>query len=63
MMTTWEQVLLGIVALALAFFFWPGVKASLERSRQAEQRDWLAVLLPIGAVVLFVILLVVMARS
>ena len=63
MMATWEQVLLGIAALALAFFFWPGVKASLERSRRAEQRDWLAVLLPIGAVVLFVVLLVIMARS
>jgi uncharacterized membrane protein YidH (DUF202 family) len=63
MMATWEQILLGIAALALTFLFWPGVKASLERSRQAQERDWLAVLLPIGAVVLFVVLLIVMVRS
>lgn len=63
MMSTWEQVLLGIAALVLVFFYWPGVKATLERSRQAKQRDWKAVLIPVGAVVLFVILLIVMSKS
>ena len=63
MMSTWEQVLLGIAALVVVFFYWPGVKATLERSRQAEQRDWKAVLIPVGVVVLFVILLIVMSKS
>lgn len=63
MMSTWEQVLLGIAALALVFFCRPGIKATLERSRQAEQRDWKAVLIPIAMVVLFVVLLIVMSKS
>ena len=63
MMSTWEQVLLGIAALVVVFFYWPGVKATLERSRQAEQRDWKAVLIPVGVVVLFVVLLIVMSKS
>ena len=63
MMSTWEQVLLGIAALVVVFFYWPGVKATLERSRQAEQRDWKAVLIPVGMVVLFVVLLIVMTKS
>jgi len=62
-MSTWEQVLLGIGALILLFFFWPGVKATLERSKQAENKDWKGALLPIGFVVLFVVLLIMMVKS
>lgn len=62
-MQTWEQVLLGIAALILVFVFWPGIKVAMERSRQAENKDWQGVLLPIGLVILFVILLVVIAKS
>jgi len=58
MMETWEQILLGILALLLILWFRPGIKAALERSRRAEHKDWKAVLLPIGLVVLFVIFLV-----
>jgi hypothetical protein len=62
-MSTWEQVLLGAGALIILFLFWPGVKATLERSRQAEEKDWKSVLIPIGAVVLFVIMLIIMAKA
>jgi len=59
----WEQILLGIGAVVLLFLFWPGAKAALEKSRQAENPDWKGALLPIAAVVAFVILLIIMTRS
>ncbi len=62
-METWEQLLLGAFAILLIFFFRPGIKAALERSRQVEEKDWKGALLPIGAVVLFVILLIALARG
>ena len=61
-MEIWEQVLLGAFAILLIFLFRPGIKAALERSREAE-KDWKGALIPIGLVVLFVVLLIAMARS
>lgn len=55
--STWEAILIGLIALLVIFWYSPGIKASIERSKQAEA-DWGAVLLPIGAVVLFVIFLI-----
>lgn len=54
---TWEMILLGALAVLLIFWFRPGIKAALERSREAE-KDWKAVLIPLALVVLFVILLI-----
>jgi len=62
-MAIWEQVLLGIGAFILVFLFWPGVKVALERSKQAEHPDWQGALLPIGAVILFVALLILIVKS
>lgn len=53
---TWETLLVGVIAILVILWFRPGIKASLERSRKAE-KDWKAVLVPLGLVVLFVILL------
>jgi len=62
-MQVWEQILLGGAALILLFLFWPGVKIAMEKSRQAENRDWMGVLVPVGLVVLFVVMLIIIARS
>ena len=62
-MAVWEQVLLGVGALILLFMFWPGVKATMERSREAKERDWQGFLLPIGLVILFVGLLIYLAGN
>jgi hypothetical protein len=62
-MEMWEQVLLGIGAFAILFMFWPGAKAAMERSKAAENPDWKGALIPIFLVVVFVILLVFMAKS
>ena len=62
-MALWEQILLGMGGVLLFFFFWPGAKAALQRSKEAENPDWQGALLPIGVVVLFVIVLIVLAKS
>ena len=62
-MAIWEQVLLGIAAFIMAFLFWPGVKAAMERSKSVENPDWKAALIPLALVVLFVILLIFISRK
>ena len=62
-MAIWEQVLLGITGILVLFLFWPGVRTAMEQSRKAENPDWKGALIPIAAVVLFVILLIAVARS
>ena len=59
-MSTWEMVLMGALAILVLFWAGPGVKAMLEKSRQAEERDWAGLLVPLLLVVAFVILLVKM---
>ncbi len=61
-MTWWQQVVLAGVVLLVLWWTLPGVKAALERSRQAERRDWRGVLLPVGVVVIFVLLLIALVR-
>jgi hypothetical protein len=58
-MSTWEMVLLGALVVLVLFWIGPGIKPMLEQSRQAE-KDWTGLLIPIIAVILFVILLVSM---
>ncbi|MFQ5660811.1 MAG: hypothetical protein ACE5GZ_10300 [Gammaproteobacteria bacterium] len=62
-MSGWEQVLLGIGAFLILFFFWPGVKTAMQRSKEVENPDWQGALVPIGIVLLFVIVLIMFARS
>lgn len=56
-MALWEKILLGALVLLVLFWFRPGIKAALEKSRQAE-KDWRSVLVPIALVILFVIFLI-----
>lgn len=62
-MEIWEQLLLGALALGVFFLFRPGISKAMEQSRQAENKDWQGALLPIGLVVLFVIVLIMLARG
>jgi hypothetical protein len=57
-MSTWEALLLGVLVVLVLFWMGPGVKVMLERSRQAETRDWRGFLWPIVLVVLFAFLLI-----
>ncbi len=58
-MQTWEQIAVGAIAILILVWFLPGVKATLERSKQAE-KDWPGLLIPMAFVVgliVFVIML------
>ncbi|MCZ7597783.1 MAG: hypothetical protein M5U09_08685 [Gammaproteobacteria bacterium] len=58
-METRQQIILLLIAGVVAFLFFPGVKRMLDQSEKAE-KDWPAVLIPLGLVVLFVILLIML---
>ncbi len=60
-MALWQQILLGVLALAIFLWFRPGLKAAMQRSAEAP-KDWKAVLLPVAAVIIFVILLIYSVR-
>ena len=62
-MELFEQVLVGILAIAVLFLFWPGAKEAMRKSREAENPDWASALIPIGIVVLFIVFLVILART
>lgn len=56
------------IALAAIFIFmiirmWPAAKEWMENGPRAQKGDWAAALLPIGAVVVFVIFLIMMVRG
>ena len=55
-METWEQILLGVFALIVLLWFFPGIKPMLEKSKAAP-KDWPGLLIPVGLVVLLVIFL------
>lgn len=57
-MELWEQLLLGTMGLLMVFFFFPGIKATLERSKNAEEKHWGTVLLLAIALVGFVLFLI-----
>jgi hypothetical protein len=60
-LSTWENVLLGAVALLVIFWMRPGIKAALERSKTAKS-DWPGLLVPLALVVLFVMALIAMVK-
>lgn len=62
-MELFEQVLVGILAIGVLFLFWPGAKAAMRKSREAENPEWSSVLIPIGIVVLFIVFLIMLARN
>ena len=55
----WENIFVGLMAVGLIFWMRPGIKASVERSKEAES-DWMGFLLPIAAVIIFVVFLITM---
>ncbi|MBT8130178.1 MAG: hypothetical protein KJP10_09305 [Gammaproteobacteria bacterium] len=57
-MELWEQIALGAVALLVLFMFGPGIKATIERSKNAEEKHWSTVALLAVVLVAFVVLLI-----
>jgi TRAP-type C4-dicarboxylate transport system permease small subunit len=50
------------VLIMLLFYLWPTYKAWQENGPKAEKGDWQAVVLPLAAVVGFVIVLIMLVR-
>ncbi|MCQ8116030.1 hypothetical protein [Methylomonas rosea] len=59
MLSTWENLILGALALLLLFWMQPGIKAALARSKQTPS-DWPSVIVPLLMVVMFVLFLIAM---
>lgn len=57
-METWQQILTALLLVAMLFFIWPGVKASIERSKQAQEKHWGTFILIALALAGFVALLI-----
>jgi hypothetical protein len=57
-MELWEQLLLGVMGLGIVFWFFPGIKATMEKSKNAEEKHWGTIALLAAALVAFVIFLV-----
>jgi len=55
----WENMLMALMVLGILFWMGPGIKASVQRSKEATP-DWMGFLLPIAGVILFVIFLIEM---
>ena len=58
-MALWEKMVIGIAAVLILLWMLPGTRNMVEASRDAP-KDWMGVLVPIAAVVLFVVFLAVM---
>lgn len=61
-MDLWMQIALGGLALAALLLFGPRIGSAVRDSPKGTARDWLGLLLPIGGVVLFVAVLILLAQ-
>jgi len=57
-MELWEQLLAGAIALLVLFFFFPGIKATMEKSRNAEEKHWSTLVLITIVLIAFILLLI-----
>jgi len=57
-MALWEQIAMGAMGLLVVFFFFPGIKATMERSKNAEEKHWGTLALIALLLIAFVFLLI-----
>ena len=58
-LSLWENLLLGVMVLGVILWMRPGIKSSMQQTREAKS-DWMGALIPIGFVVIFIIFLIAM---
>ncbi|MCK5336829.1 MAG: hypothetical protein KAQ67_11735 [Gammaproteobacteria bacterium] len=58
----WIQITSVLFLVAMAVFLFPRVKHAVANSPKAEKGDWMSIILPIAAVIGFVILLIMMVQ-
>ena len=57
------KIAVAAVLVLLLLRLWPAYKQWQERGTKAEAGDWMAAILPLGAVVLLVVILIAAARA
>ena len=57
-MELWEQLLAGAIGLLVLFIFFPGIKATMEKSKNAEERHWGTLALLAIVLVAFILLMI-----
>jgi len=57
-MELWEQILTGAIALLVIFIFFPGIKATMERSRNAKEKHWGTLILLTIVLIAFILLMI-----
>ena len=57
-MALWEQLLAGALGLFVLFMFFPGIKATMEKSKNAEEKHWGTLILIVIVLVAFVMLMI-----
>ncbi len=57
-MALWEQLLAGAIALIVLFMFFPGIKATMEKSKNAEEKHWGTLVLLTVVLIAFILLLI-----
>ncbi|TCK18149.1 hypothetical protein DFR30_1413 [Thiogranum longum] len=62
-MPMWSKILLAIFLVIMIVKLWPAAKHMMKHGPKGSADDWKAALLPIAAVVGFVIFLILMVRG
>ncbi len=57
-MELWQQLLAGALALFVIFMFFPGIKATMEKSKNAQEKHWGTLLLLAVVLIAFVLLMI-----
>ena len=57
-MELWEQLLAGAIGLFVLFMFFPGIKATMERSKNAEEKHWGTLALLAVVLIAFIMLMI-----
>ena len=57
-MELWEQLVLGALAILVLFLFGPGIKATIEKSKTAEEKHWGTLALLAVVLIAFVVFLI-----
>jgi len=57
-MELWQQLLAGALGLLIVFMFFPGIKATMEKSKNAEEKHWGTLALLAVVLLGFVMLLI-----
>ncbi len=57
-MELWQQLLAGALGLFVIFMFFPGIKATMERSKNAKEKHWGTLLLLAVVLIAFILLMI-----